>query len=171
MTDRRIEPATLGTSEKSRAVEDAILKSRGDISPLYRILLNSPAVCAGWEQLLTAIRQKTSLSPRLRELVILRIAVLNRAEYEFTAHAPIALKAGMTEAELDALQMGDASLLTDIDRLVLDYTDAMTTDIQVSDALFARVKTHFDPEGLVDLTATIAAYNMVSRFLAALDVH
>ena len=171
MTDRRIEPATLGTSEKSRAVEDAILKSRGDISPLYRILLNSPAVCAGWEQLLTAIRQKTSLSPRLRELVILRIAVLNRAEYEFTAHAPIALKAGMTEAELDALQMGDASLLTDIDRLVLDYTDAMTTDIQVPDALFARVKTHFDPEGLVDLTATIAAYNMVSRFLAALDVH
>src|ERR1700761_7141097 len=169
MTDRRIEPATLGTSEKSRAVEDAILKSRGDISPLYRILLNSPAVCAGWEQLLTAIRQKTSLSPRLRELVILRIAVLNRAEYEFTAHAPIALKAGMTEAELDALQMGDASLLTDMDRLVLDYTDAMTTDIQVPDALFARVKTHFDPEGLVDLTATIAAYNMVSRFLAALD--
>jgi 4-carboxymuconolactone decarboxylase len=171
MSNRRIEPAALGASEKSRAVEDAILKSRGDISPLYRILLNSPAVCAGWEQLLTAIRQKTSLSPRLRELVILRIAVLNRAEYEFTAHAPIALKAGMTEAELDALQMGDASLLTDLDRLVLDYTDAMTTDIQVPDALFARVKAAFDPEGLVDLTATIAAYNMVSRFLAALDVH
>jgi 4-carboxymuconolactone decarboxylase len=171
MSKRRIEPAALGASEESHAVEDAILKSRGEISPLYRILLNSPAVCAGWEQLLTAIRQKTGLHARLRELIILRIAVLNRADYEFVAHVPFARKAGLTDAELNALENGDLSLLTDLDRLVLSYTDAMTTEIQVSDVLFARVRAAFDPEGLVDLTATIAAYNMVSRFLAALDVH
>jgi AhpD family alkylhydroperoxidase len=171
MTDRRIEPARPGVSDDARNVEAAILKSRGEITPLYRILLNSPAVCAGWEQLLTAIRQKTTLSPRLRELIILRIAVINRADYEFKAHVPFARKAGLSDAELEALSRGDTSRLTDTEQLALDYTDAMTTEIHVADALFARVKAAFDAQGVVELTATIAAYNMVSRFLAALDVH
>ncbi|MEJ1969167.1 MAG: carboxymuconolactone decarboxylase family protein [Rhizomicrobium sp.] len=171
MSGNRIEPAPPGASEEARALEARILQARGRITGLYRILMNSPAVCDGWEQLLTAIRQRTSLSPRLRELVILRVAVLNRADYEFSAHVPFGREAGLTDAEMSVLRDDDLSVLTELDRVVLAYTDAMTRDVQVPDELFARVKASFDATGLVDLTATIAAYNMVSRFLAALDVH
>ena len=59
----------------------------------------------------------------------------------------------------------------DTERAVLDYTDALTRQVQVDDAIFERVRGHFNPRGLVEVTATIAAYNMVSRFLIGLDVH
>jgi len=57
------------------------------------------------------------------------------------------------------------------ERVVLAYTDAMTREVQVPDAVFAAVRALFDPRGVVELTATIAAYNMVSRFLQALRIH
>jgi 4-carboxymuconolactone decarboxylase len=171
MKDARINPAPTAASEEARAVEARILETRGEITGLYRILLNSPAVCAGWEQLLTAIRQKTGVPPRLRELIILRVAVLNGAPYEFTAHIPHARKAGISDAEMEAVKSGTISGFGDLEQRVLSYTDAMTRDVQVPDNLFLPIQAAFDAQGLVELTATIAAYNMVSRFLAALNVH
>lgn len=53
---------------------------------------------------------------------------------------------------------------------VLAYTDAMTLDVQVSDVVFAKLKASFSEKEVVEVTATIAAYNCVSRFLVALDV-
>jgi 4-carboxymuconolactone decarboxylase len=126
MTDTRIEPAPAAASEETRALETQILEARGEITKLYRILLNSPAVCAGWEQLLTAIRQKTLLAPRLRELIILRIAILNRAPYEFNSHISHARAAGITDAEIEAVRADAISGFGAMDQLVLAYTDAMT---------------------------------------------
>jgi alkylhydroperoxidase family enzyme len=133
-------------------------------------LLNSLPVASGWEALLTAIRQQTTLLPSLRELVILRIAVLNDAPYEFSQHVTAALAAGLDEARIEAVRGNDRACFVGIERIVLDYTDSMTRNIHVSDALFDRVKGAFDTTGTVELTATIAAYNMVSRLLGALDV-
>ena len=72
------------------------------------MLLNSPAVTEGWEAMLTAIRQKTALAPRLRELIILRVATLNGAPYEFEAHVPHARQAGMPDALIERLRAGPA---------------------------------------------------------------
>ena len=56
------------------------------------------------------------------------------------------------------------------ERAVLAYTDTMTQEIQVPNELFAEVQKHFDAQDLVELTATIAGYNLVSRFLEAMQV-
>lgn len=53
---------------------------------------------------------------------------------------------------------------------VLKYTDAMTLDVQVNKEIFGEVKKHFSEKEIVEITATIASYNCVSRFLVALDV-
>lgn len=53
---------------------------------------------------------------------------------------------------------------------VLSYTDAMTLDVRVPDEVFAKLKEYFNEQEVVEITATIAAYNCVSRFLVALDV-
>ena len=113
-----------------------------------------------------------SLPGALREMVIMRVAVLNNAPYEADQHAPIALKEGMTQAQLDDLNnWQNSSLFSDKERAVLAYTDAMTRNVQVPDDVFNAVKPHFDNKELVELTATIATYNMVSRFLEALEIH
>ena len=167
----RLTPVVPGSKPELAELEWQILQERGRISTLYRVLLNSAPLARGWEALFTAIRNRASLPARLRELAILRIAGLNGARYEFDAHVPHAQKAGVSDEAIAALESGIVSnTLAPLDRLVLELTDAMTRDIEVPDALFDRVREHFDAEKLVELVATIAAYNMVSRFLVALRI-
>ncbi|AIP34249.1 carboxymuconolactone decarboxylase family protein [Paraburkholderia xenovorans LB400] len=147
-----------------------IVAERGKLLNLYSMLLHSPPVAEGWLAFLTAIRQKSSLPARIRELVIMRIAVVNGAAYEFQQHRPIALAAGLSEAQIDALQVDDLEGLEDTDRAVLCYCDMMTKNVHVTDEVFDPVKRYLGEREIVELTATIAAYNMVSRFLEALQV-
>jgi AhpD family alkylhydroperoxidase len=160
------------TRPELAALAERITRERGGrMLNLYRMLLNSPPVAEGWLALFTAIRQQAKLADRYRELATLRVAVLNRADYEFEAHVPFALKAGVTQAQLDAMRAGRRPEgLEEADRAVLDYTEAMTRDIRVDDALFARIRRHFDDQETVELTATIAGYNLVSRFLEAMRI-
>lgn len=113
--------------------------------------------------------------PALLELSICRIAILNSAVWEWTAHAPIALKAGLPPSTLKAAQEAPFPItsipgLTEKEHAILSYTDAMTRDVKVSDSCFADVRKCFTEREVVELTACIAGYNCVSRFLVALDV-
>jgi AhpD family alkylhydroperoxidase len=167
----RVAPITPGSRPELAAIEAAILAERGEILLLYRVLLNSAPLAAGWEQMLTAVRNRSSLAADLRELVILRVAVLNRAPFEFDAHLPLARKAGIGEAKIAALHAKDiGDEFTPLERAVLMLTDTMTRNVQVPDAQFEPLRQHFDARGLVELVATVAAYNMVSRFLEALNI-
>ena len=56
------------------------------------------------------------------------------------------------------------------DRAVIEYTTVMTREVNVPDALFASVKRHFSDREMVELSVTIGAYNLVSRFLVAMQV-
>jgi len=97
--------------------------------------------------------------------------VLNRAPFEFDAHLPLARNAGVTEEKLAAIespQIGEP--FSALERMVLALTDAMTRDVQVPDPLFEPIARHFDRRAVTELVATIAAYNMVSRFLEALRI-
>jgi AhpD family alkylhydroperoxidase len=158
--------------DERRSLAERIKRERGGrLLNLYKLLLHSPPVAEGWLAFFTAIRQKAGLDARYRELAILRVAVINRAEYEFAAHVPFALEAGFSQAELDALRADVVpGTLTAEDRAVIAYTDAMTQAIRVPEEVFAELLRHFREPEVVELTATIAAYNCVSRFLEALHV-
>ena len=158
------------TSAEIAPVVERIQRERGKVLNLYRMLLHSPPVAEGWLAFLTAIRQKCSLSGRIRELVIMRIAVLNGADYEFRAHEPFALAEGISQAQIDALKQGGTAAFDDVERNVLAYCDAMTREVHVPQAVFDAIVPHFSEREIVELTATIAAYNLVSRFLEALQV-
>ncbi|MDH4190722.1 MAG: carboxymuconolactone decarboxylase family protein [Betaproteobacteria bacterium] len=167
----RVAPVEPGSRPELAGIERAIRAERGRVSLLYQVLLNSAPIAEGWEKMLTAVRNRSSLPAGLRELVILRVAVLNHASFEFDAHLPHAGRAGVSAQKIDALKddrLGDAFELKE--QLALELTDAMTREVHVPDALFERLRGQFDDRGLVDLVATVAAYNMVSRFLVALKI-
>jgi 4-carboxymuconolactone decarboxylase len=167
----RIAAVEPGSRPEAAEVEARLMAARGEITALYRVLLNSPPVASGWEQLLTAVRQKTGVAPALRELMILRVAVLNGARYEFDAHVPFARRAGMSDAKIEAVREQDLAPCFDTDeRLALELTDAMTRDITVPDALMAALKARLDDRALLEWVTTVAAYNMVSRLLVALQL-
>ncbi|MDB5953987.1 carboxymuconolactone decarboxylase family protein [Ramlibacter sp.] len=169
----RIAPIAPGTRPELAPQEERILTARGRISPLYQVLLNSPPIADGWEQMLSAVRNRSSLPADVRELVILRVAVLNRAPYEFEAHVPHARAAGASEALIEAMRavpLADAAPVSESQRVAVRLADAMTRDIEVPDALYEQVQACFGPQMQLDLVATIAAYNMVSRLLVALQI-
>jgi len=160
-----------GTRPELAKVEQRILAERGRVSLLYQVLLNSEPIASGWERLLTAVRNQTGVPADLRELMILRVAVLNRAAFEFDAHVPHAERAGVPAEKIAALrEPGIAALFSPVEHLVLELTDAMTRDVVVPEALIERLRALFNARGLVEVVATIAAYNMVSRVLVALNI-
>jgi 4-carboxymuconolactone decarboxylase len=162
-----------GTRSDLAEIEASIRAERdGEIPVLYQVLLNSPSIASGWEKMLTAVRNRTSVPAGLRELVILRIAVINRASFEFEAHLPHARKAGVSESKVEAVRDWPQrrEVFSEDEQLVLELADAMTRDVDVPDALMHRVCERFDARGVVEVVATVAAYNMVSRFLVALNI-
>jgi len=151
---------------------DRIIEERGSVLHLYQMLLHSPELAQGWLTFLTAIRQRCSLSADLRELVIMRVAAVNGASYEADQHAPIALAAGISHAQLGDLgSWRESRLFTPQQRAILHLTDEMTKHVQVAPDVIADVRSFLGERQTVELVATIAAYNMVSRFLEALGIH
>jgi len=171
MSHIRVPLVSPGTHPELADIEGRILAERGRVSLLYQVLLNSGPIASGWERMLTAVRNQTSIPADLRELIILRVAVLNKASFEFDAHIPHAEKAGVSSEKIAATRLPELSeVFNPLERMVLELADAMTSDIKVSDELMSRIQGHFDAQGTVELVATVAAYNMVSRLLVALNV-
>jgi AhpD family alkylhydroperoxidase len=169
--DIRVPPVEPGSRPALADIEAGILQERGRISLLYQVLLNSAPIAQGWEAMLTAVRNRTSIPADLRELIILRVAVLNQAPFEFEAHVPHAQRAGVSDQKIEAVrEMALSASFSPEEAQVLALTDAMTRDVHVPDALMQPLQRRYDAQTLVELVATVAAYNMVSRFLVALNI-
>jgi len=168
----RISYADLSAPEAQPLVQ-RIVAERGSVLHLYQMLMHSPPLAEGWLGFMTQVRQRLSLPGDLRELVIMRVAHLNGAPYEADQHAPIALKEGLAQAQLDALADWRAASdrFTPLQREVLALCDAMTREVHVDEALVQAVRARLGERQLVELVGTIASYNMVSRFLEALQIH
>ena len=106
------------------------------------------------------------------EQAILRVSVLNGADYQFKVHGPThALKAGLTEAQVAAIADWHGSdLFSEAQRAVLAWADGITRDIEPDDAACAAMRQHFDDRQLVELTVLISAYNMHTRVARALRI-
>lgn len=170
-TERKPQPAEL--------VQAILARRGGTLINLDTALLWSEPLARGWNTYLKAVRSELPTSLRLRELGICTVALLTGAKYEYHHHAPDFLAAGGTQAQLDALNafvrvdprgLPNDPALNELDRLVIRYAAQMTLDVQVSDDVFDALRQHFDETGLVELTCAIATYNMVARFLVALQV-
>lgn len=153
--------------------------------PLDLALLHAPPVADGYNSFIGSLRTKTNIAPDILEICICRIGILNGAVYEWNIHGPLALKAGVSVNELNDVaalptfsdqgehlrQAWARSSLTRTQQAVIKYTDEMTARVAVSDEVFQELHDVLPSHReAVEVTATIAGYNCVSRFLVALDV-
>ncbi len=174
--DRLIPYQPLDLAEPADLVAEIRKRRGGQLINLDRMLLHSEPVARGWNHFIGNVRQHLSLDPKLRELGMCGVAVLNGAEYEFFHHAPPFLKAGGTQAQVDAMRhLGevnfDRTQFNLVEQDALELTLQMTREIEVDRALMKRLQEALGNTGLVELVTVIAAYNMVSRFLIAFDIH
>ncbi|KAK0638892.1 AhpD-like protein [Cercophora newfieldiana] len=171
-------PVPASDEESAIIARIAVRRAPRPLQPLDLTLLHSPPVADGWNSFLGAVRTQTTIPADLREIAISRVAVVNRAWYEWMHHAPLAVAGGVSEEGMEVVKReGGYDLsgeipggLTEKQWVVLCFADEMTRDVQVKDGTFERLRGLFGEREVVEITATVACYNCVSRFLVALDV-
>ncbi|HAT39700.1 carboxymuconolactone decarboxylase family protein [Polynucleobacter necessarius] len=176
MTERLIPYQPMDLAEPAELVAAIRQRRGGQFINLDRMLLHSVPISEGWNHFIGEIRNNLSLDPKLRELTMCGVAVLNGAEYEFFHHAPAFKKAGGSEEQVQGLRLiGQPNfpkgLFSAVEHDAADLTFQMTRNIKVDPDLRKRLQASLGSTDIVELVTVIAAYNMVSRFLMALDVN
>jgi len=145
---------------------------RGGLLNVYKLLLHAPALAGTWLDHVGAVRWKTALSGRLRELLVIRIAHVNGIDYVINQHVPaLALADGVTLAECDALpDWRKSSLFDPAERAALAYADAMVLQTSVPDDVFAELRRHYDERAIVEISVLVGTYLMHNRVMKALRI-
>lgn len=137
---------------------------------LYRSIAHTPALLDAWIDFAWALRRECVTPRTLRELMILRTAIVMRSEYEWHQHRQMAADAGVPAAQVEALAAWQTSAEFDEhERAALSLTDAMLTG-NVPDAVHDVLARLFSEQERVELVLTAGFYAMVPRVLDALRV-
>ena len=140
------------------------------IGPFNTILL-SPEMAQAFLNLQAVEGKSSSLSQRVRQVVILTVGAVWRCDYERYAHAAVAREAGLSPAAIEALVGGEAPAhLSDEEDIARRFTMAITAEHKVDDALFEEARSAFQDRGIVDLIILAGCYDLVSSLLNAFQV-
>jgi len=141
------------------------------IEPL-EIYAHVPGLLRGYGRLEQATAKLRRVDWRLQVLAELKVTTLTQCEFCIDLASQIARRSGLSDEQLLALpRYRDSELFTGLEKLVMDYAVGMSrTPVEVSDALFAELREHFDEAQLVELTHHIALENMRGRFNVAFGI-
>lgn len=143
------------------------LAERGPVLNVSRLFLTNPDI----ELNAFRIWQASGLTPRARELVILRCAYTQQSTYEWHQHVRIATGVGVTLAEIDAVRAWrDATVFSEEERVLLAYVDELAANPRPSDAAFDAVAQGRSPGEVFGVTMLITLYFQLARVMAALDL-
>jgi 4-carboxymuconolactone decarboxylase len=137
----------------------------------YKVVANSPHVARNVIRLGNSLIGRTTLSPKLRELTVMRIARLCDCEYEWVQHIPVALQSGVSQAQLDAIGSWEkANDFSDEERAILQYVDEVAQNVKVTDATFETLKKYLNEQHIVEITLAIGWWGMLARLFVPLEV-
>ena len=138
---------------------------------IFRTLAVHPKLLKRWLVFGSHVLAKSTLPPRERELAILRVGWLCRAEYEWGQHVAIGRASGLRDDEIARIPAGpDAPGWSDRDRHLLRATDELVGDRFVSDPTWAALAADWSTEQLVDLVFAVGQYTLVSMALNTFGV-
>lgn len=106
----------------------------------------------------------------LREIVVLRVAALRDSAMERAIHYPLALQAGMTEAEIDAVEQGRYEEMSPDRAALVRYVSECTIDHRASAAAFHALREHYSQNEIAELTHLAGHAMMTAMYLASLDI-
>jgi 4-carboxymuconolactone decarboxylase len=155
-------------NEQQQPLAQQIMKiSRVGIAGPYNIMLRSPVFGQRMFDLLHYLRWQTSVPLRLNEFAILIIGRQWRSQVEWFAHAPLAIKEGLSPQIVAELKLSKRpSNMPPEEAAVYDFITELTTKHEVSDATFNRARELLGEQQVVDLTAVAGTYITVAMFLA-----
>jgi len=171
LTQPRLEPLVEDKWDVETREMLESLQVDGRIFNIFRTLAAHPKLLKRWLVFGNYILNKSTLPPRERELLILRIGWLCQAEYEWGQHAVIGKRAGLSNEEIERIKRGpDAPGWSDFDATLLRAADELHAQAMISDKVWNALAASYNTQQLLDLIFTVGQYNLVSMALNTLGV-
>jgi len=159
--------------EKMPAKTQQMIQGDGPTNSLNinKMIAHAETSVRHYMRLGSALLSQLQLDPVLRELSILRVATLCDSYYERLQHERIARTVGMSEEKIQQVRTQiHEPCFSELEQLVLQYTDEVTTNVKSTDETFYKLTGQFSDREIAELTLVIGFYNMVARFLENTEV-
>ncbi|GLW07975.1 hypothetical carboxymuconolactone decarboxylase [Microtetraspora sp. NBRC 13810] len=145
------------------------MRRRGELN-VFRLLAGAPEVFDGWSTMVDAQLDSRTFGPRLRELVILRVAYLQHCAYEIAQHTDVGRHAGIGDAEIRALSAeGPVPGFTGPENTVLGFVDELCVTGTVTRETFAAARAVLDEAELTELLLLVSLYYGLALLLNAAE--
>ena len=144
------------------------LRNPTDAGNAVSTFVNHPDLTRAYLTFSFYLLRRSTLSPRLRELAVLRVAHLTDCAYEWDEHVVIGKSTGLSEADIAALQRGEA--VEEFDRTVLTAVDELLEATRISDETWAALGNEFDKRQLMDFVFPVGGYHMLAMALNTFGV-
>lgn len=147
--------------------------ARPDTLNVLRLLANAPNIFDGWAQMAGQLFESPTFTPRMREVIILRVGHLQDSPYELAQHVTFGRAAGLNDHQIDALlDKGDleAAGFSSDERTVIDTVTELCTTRRLGDDTFAKAQTLLGDEALTELLMIVSCYYGLALVLNAVDL-
>ncbi|HLY46188.1 MAG TPA: carboxymuconolactone decarboxylase family protein [Stellaceae bacterium] len=164
-------PVSDMTPAQKRVHDQIVAGKRGRFGGPFELLIRAPEICGHAAPLGEVLRWGTSLPDRLSELAIITTARFWRAQYEWYAHAPLAEKAGVPAAAVEAIRTGGTPHFAAPDEALVHRTCSEIFRTQrLSDASFAEAVAALGEQGIVEIISIIGYYTLIGNTLNVFQV-
>jgi 4-carboxymuconolactone decarboxylase len=159
------------TAEQQVVFDDIRSGPRGLVEGPLRVWLQSPAFAERAQKLGAFCRYGTRLSARLSELAIVIVGAHWRAGFEWSAHAPIAAKAGIDSEVLEAIRAGARpSIVRADERAVYKFSQELLETKRISEGAYKEVVELVGAEGAVELVGVLGYYTLICMTINAFEI-
>src|ERR1700733_9253668 len=168
LTGERMAPIPLDkmSPAQRKVAEDIMAGPRGGMRGPFNAWLRSPELADRLEKGGEYLRFNTSLDKRVNEMAIIMTAQAWGSQYEWFAHAPLAIKAGLDPSIVAAIGAGNKpDKMKDDEAIVWEFTTQLRRDHGVDDAIYGKALEKFGENGIMDLVAVNGYYDVVSMTL------
>ena len=139
-----------------------------DAGNVVSTLVRNPGLTRAYLEFNAHLLLRSTVSPRVREVAVLRAVHLRRSQYLWDHHVPIAERAGLTPEEIEAVRGGE---VTDpVDGLVVRLVDEIDESSTLTDATWSQLQQHFDEQQILDLLFTVGCYQLLAVTVNVLGV-
>ena len=139
-----------------------------DAGNVVSTLVRNPALTRAYLEFNAHLLVRSTISPRLREVALLRAVHRRGSEYLWDHHVPIAERAGLTPEDIEAVRSGVVA--DPVDGLVVRSVDEVEDSHTVSDTTWSQLQEHFDEQQILDLLFTVGCYQLLAVTVNVLGI-
>jgi uncharacterized peroxidase-related enzyme len=152
-------------------IYDALLAQRGVVPNMFKVLAHNPAIAQGVAGFLKPLLSDAALTGWYKELIAVRISILNQSEYAIRAHTASARMKGASEEKIAAVKDFETGPYTEKEKQGFRVAEGLHRGGRhVSDDAYAELQRHFTEKEIIELFLTAAAFEMFPRFIDGLQI-